>query len=64
LPFRAGAPYQFSYRAKEPPVTGIGYAATRDLIAFLRYAEKDEARTANPLAGALGSRREVELTAR
>src|SRR5260221_6096262 len=53
-PFRAGALYQFSYRAKEPPVAGIGYAATRDLIAFLRYAEKDQAGTANPLAGATG----------
>jgi hypothetical protein len=45
-PFRRGALYQLSYRAKNPPVAGIGYAATRDLIAFLRYAEKD-----NPLAG-------------
>src|SRR4051812_26278341 len=45
-PFRRGALYQLTYRAKDPPVAGIGYAATRDLISFLRYAEKD-----NPLAG-------------
>src|SRR5258708_21587659 len=51
-PFRAGALYQFSYRAKEPPVAGIGYAATRALIAFLRYAEQDDARPAKPPAGA------------
>src|SRR5204863_9818377 len=28
-PFRAGALYQFSYTARNPPVAGIGYAATR-----------------------------------
>jgi hypothetical protein len=48
-PFRAGALYQFSYRAKNPPVAGIGYAATRDWVAFLRYQSKDPAGTANPL---------------
>ncbi|HUQ73644.1 MAG TPA: alpha/beta hydrolase domain-containing protein [Burkholderiales bacterium] len=46
-PFRRGALYQLTYRAKDPPVAGIGYAATRDLIAFLRYGDKG-----NPLAGA------------
>src|SRR5438105_2157557 len=50
-PFRTGALYQFSYRAKNPPIAGIGYAATRDLIAFLRYAERDGEGNANPLAG-------------
>jgi hypothetical protein len=32
-------------------VLGIGYAATRDLQSFLRYGERDEAGTPNPLAG-------------
>lgn len=45
-PFRRGALYQLSYIARDPPVSGIGYAATRDLISFLRYGEKE-----NPLAG-------------
>ena len=48
-PFRAGALYQFSYRARNPPVAGIGYAATRDWIGFLRYAQRDAAGTPNPL---------------
>jgi len=48
-PFRAGALYQFSYRARNPPVAGIGYAATRDWIGFLRYQQRDAAGTANPL---------------
>ena len=48
-PFRAGALYQFTYRARNPPVAGIGYAATRDWIGFLRYRERDGAGTANPL---------------
>ena len=48
-PFRAGMLYQFSYRARNPPVAGIGYAATRDWIGFLRYQQRDGAGTANPL---------------
>ena len=48
-PFRAGALYQFSYRARNPPVAGIGYAATRDWIGFLRYQQRDSAGTPNPL---------------
>jgi hypothetical protein len=55
-PFRAGVLYQFSYRARNPPVAGIGYAATRDWIAFLRYRDQDRAGTANPL-GAEGRHR-------
>ncbi len=47
--FRAGALYQFSYRARNPPVAGIGYAATRDFVSFLRYQQQDSAGTANPL---------------
>ena len=49
-PFRAGALYQFSYSATNPPVAGIGYAAARDWVAFLRYVLRDGAGTANPLA--------------
>src|SRR5262249_22663014 len=30
---------------------GIGFAATRDLVAFLRYADKDAAGNPNPAAG-------------
>jgi hypothetical protein len=48
-PFRAGALYQFTYRAKNPPVAGIGFAATRDWVAFLRYAQKDGTGKLNPL---------------
>ena len=32
---------------------GLGFAATRDLIAFLRHAQRDDAGTPNPLAGAI-----------
>jgi hypothetical protein len=49
-PFRIGMIYQLIYKAANPPVNGIGFAATRDLIAFLRYASADDAGTANPLA--------------
>ncbi|HEX2651672.1 MAG TPA: alpha/beta hydrolase domain-containing protein [Burkholderiales bacterium] len=47
--FRAGALYQFSYVAKDPPIAGIGYAATRDFIAFLRYQARDKLGNPNPL---------------
>ena len=49
-PFRIGAIYQLIYKAANPPVNGIGFAATRDLISFLRYATADDAGTPNPLA--------------
>ncbi|MBV9757389.1 MAG: hypothetical protein JO047_10080 [Alphaproteobacteria bacterium] len=45
--------YQLVYTAKDPRVLGIGLAATRDLVAFLHYAERDDAGHANPLAGTL-----------
>ncbi len=43
--------YELVYTAKDPLVLGIGYAATRDLNAFLRHAERDDSGVANPLAG-------------
>ena len=49
-PFRIGAIYQLVYKAANPPVAGIGFAATRDIVSFARYATADDAGTANPLA--------------
>jgi Alpha/beta hydrolase domain len=43
--FDRGAIYEFIYRARDPIVMGIGFAAIRDLVSFLRYETKD-----NPLA--------------
>ena len=45
--------YQLVYTAKDPFVLGVGMAATRDLISFFRYSEKDDAGTANPLFGTI-----------
>lgn len=51
--FQPGLIYDFRYPAKDPKILGIGFAATRDLISFLRYQERDSAGNANPLlAGA------------
>jgi hypothetical protein len=47
-PFRQSHIYEFTYTAKNPVVSGIGLAATRDFLAFLRHATAAEA---NPLAG-------------
>lgn len=43
--------YQVVYTAKDPYVLGIGFAAWRDVGAFFKYAAKDDAGTANPVAG-------------
>jgi alpha/beta hydrolase family protein len=51
-PFRIGAIYQLIYRAANPPVAGIGFAATRDLVSFLRYQAADARGEPNPLAAA------------
>ncbi|MCI5120841.1 MAG: hypothetical protein D3908_06560, partial [Candidatus Electrothrix sp. AUS4] len=43
--------YELTYEAKDPLVLGLGLAATRDLISFLRHAEADDYGTPNPIAG-------------
>ena len=45
--------YTLTFRAANPKLQGIGYAATRDLVAFLRYADKDAQGHPNPVAGAV-----------
>ena len=45
--------YTLTFRAANPKLQGIGYAATRDLVAFLRYADKDAQGNPNPVAGAV-----------
>jgi hypothetical protein len=47
--FKPGRLYELIYRAKDPTVQGLGFAATRDLGTFLRNAAKDDAGTANPV---------------
>lgn len=47
--FDAGAIYEFIYPAKDPTVLGVGIAATRDVVSFLRYAGADDTMTPNPL---------------
>jgi hypothetical protein len=49
--FDAGAIYEFIYSAKDPKVMGLGFAATRDIVSFLRNEAADAAGTANPVAG-------------
>ena len=50
-PFKQSYVYEFTYTAKDPVVAAVGLAATRDWVSFLRHGAKDEAGTANPLAG-------------
>jgi hypothetical protein len=49
--FKRADIYEFVYSARDPTVNGIGFAAVRDWNAWLRYETKDDAGTANPLAG-------------
>ena len=49
--FRQGAIYEFTYTAIDPVVAGIGFAATRDWLSFLRHAKTDTVATRNPVAG-------------
>jgi Alpha/beta hydrolase domain len=49
--FDGGAIYEFVYQAKDPKVMGLGFAATRNLISFLRHDTADAAGTPNVLAG-------------
>ena len=46
----SGTLYEFHYPAKNPRVLGIGMAATRDLVSFLRTGKPDDAGHPNPVA--------------
>src|SRR6266487_448241 len=48
--FQRGKVYELDYVARNPLVLGLGYAASRDVLSFLRYATADEQGTPNPLA--------------
>ena len=52
--FDGGAIYEFIYQAQDPIVLGIGFAAMRDAVSFLRYETADAAGNPNPLATADG----------
>jgi hypothetical protein len=47
--FRVDRLYELIYPAKNPRVMGLGYAATRDAISFLRYESADDTGNTNPL---------------
>ena len=52
--FIPGAIYELVYTAKDPLVLGLGFAAVRDLVSFLRYRKDDGGGNPNPLAGETG----------
>ncbi len=45
----SGTIYSFVYNAKNPTVSGIGFAGVRDLISFLKNSSSDAQGNANPL---------------
>jgi hypothetical protein len=49
--FDGGAIYEFVYPARDPVVMGVGFAATRDVVSFLRYEAETDGGSTNPLAG-------------
>lgn len=44
-----GTIYEFVYEATDPVVTGLGFAAIRDLVTFVRHASADDSGEPNPL---------------
>lgn len=51
--FQQSAIYELTYTAQNPTVSGLGFAATRDFISFLRHARADDYGNPNPLYGAI-----------
>ena len=49
--FQNNMVYELRYRATSSPVMGLGYVTSRDFVSFLRYANRDDAGTANPVSG-------------
>ncbi|MGH2949038.1 MAG: alpha/beta hydrolase domain-containing protein [Solirubrobacteraceae bacterium] len=50
--FQPGMVYELSYVARDPRVMGLGYAATRDVVSFLRRARMDDDGDPNPVSRA------------
>jgi len=48
--FIANDIYEFVYTAKDPKPNGLGFAAVRDWMEFLRYERRDDFNNPNPLA--------------
>lgn len=42
--------YEFVYQAKDPKVMGVGHAATRDFLSFLKHRAVDDFGNPNPVA--------------
>ena len=51
--FKPGWLYDLVYAGKDPKLTGLGFAAIRDVTSFFKYEQIDEKNNANPLAGAV-----------
>ncbi|MHC4144510.1 MAG: alpha/beta hydrolase domain-containing protein [Planctomycetota bacterium] len=51
--FKPGWLYDLIYVGKDPKLTGLGFAAIRDVTSFFKYERADEESNANPLAGAV-----------
>jgi hypothetical protein len=43
--------YEIAFTAQNPLVQGVGFAATRDFVSFLRYSTGDSLGDPNPIAG-------------
>ena len=50
---RPGWIYELIYEGRDPRVSGLGFAAVRDCVAFFRRAEADQQGVKNPLSGAI-----------
>jgi hypothetical protein len=48
-PYDAGAAFEFVYPAKNPQILGLGLAATRDVVSFLKHSNTPD----NPLGNAI-----------
>lgn len=50
---RPGFLYEFTYHGTKPKVQGLGFAATRDFVSFLRHDSRALAATGGPISHAL-----------
>lgn len=48
----AGTIYEFVYEARDPIVMGLGFAAVREFVSFMRHSPADEQGAPNPLFAA------------
>jgi hypothetical protein len=61
-PYDQGAAFEFVYPAKDPQVLGLGFAAVRDVVSYLRHSTASDNPLRNGIQFAITANRRAAAT--